>query len=182
MTRLPGLDMSTGSLGQGLSPGVGMALGARLRGLPFHTWVMLGDGEIQEGQVWEAAFTAARYNLDALTAIVDYNRLPQFGWPDARGFTRERPIDDPAAKFAAFGWHVLECDGHDHAAIQDAFSAAVAHRGRPTCIVAHTIKGHGISFMEGDFGWHAKVPTGDQLTEALAEIDRRLTDQNGEEG
>ena len=182
MTKLPGLDMSTGSLGQGLSPGVGMALGARLRGLPFRTWVMLGDGEIQEGQVWEAAFTAARYNLDALTAILDYNRLPQFGWPDAGGFTRERPIDDPAAKFAAFGWHVVECDGHDHAAIRDAFAAAVAHRGQPTCVIAHTIKGHGISFMEGDFGWHAKVPTGDQLTEALAEIDRRLTDQNGEEG
>ena len=112
MTKLPGLDMSTGSLGQGLSPGLGMALGARLRGLPFRTWVMVGDGEIQEGQIWEAAFTAARFRLDTVTAIVDYNGLPQFGWPDPGGFTRERPFDDPAAKFAAFGWHVVECGGH----------------------------------------------------------------------
>ena len=182
MTRLPGLDMSTGSLGQGLSPGVGMALGARLRGLPFRTWVMLGDGEIQEGQVWEAAYTAARYGLDNVTAILDYNRLPQFGWPDPGGFTRERPIDDPAAKFAAFGWHTAECDGHDHQSIRDAFAAAAAHRGQPTCVIARTVKGYGISFMEGDFNWHAKVPTGDQLTEALAEIDRRLTGENGGEG
>jgi transketolase len=179
MTKLPGLDMSTGSLGQGLSPGVGMALAGRLRGLDFRTWVMVGDGEIQEGQIWEAAFTAARYNLDTLTAIVDYNRLPQFGWPDPAGFTRERPIDDPAAKFTAFGWHVLECDGHDHAAMRAAFDAAVSHRGQPTCLVAHTVKGFGIGFMEGDFNWHAKVPSGDQLTEALAEIDRRLTDEPG---
>ena len=182
MTRLPGLDMSTGSLGQGLSPGVGMALGARLRGLPFRTWVMLGDGEIQEGQIWEAVYTAARYELDTVTAILDFNRLPQFGWPDPGGFTRERPIDDPGAKFAAFGWHVVDCDGHDHQSIRDAFAAAVAHRGQPTCVIARTVKGHGISFMEGDFNWHAKVPTGDQLTEALAEIDRRLTGQNGGEG
>jgi transketolase len=178
MTKLPGLDMSTGSLGQGLSPGVGMALGGRLRGLPFRTWVMLGDGELQEGQVWEAAFTAARFGLGTVTAIVDYNRLPQFGWPDPGGFTRERPFDDPAAKFAAFGWHVVECDGHDHAAIREAFDAAEAERGRPSCIVARTVKGYGISFMEGDFNWHAKVPSGDELTRALAEIDRRLTGED----
>ena len=177
MTRLPGLDMSTGSLGQGLSPGVGMALGGRLRGLPFRTWVMLGDGEIQEGQIWEAAFTAARYELDTLTAILDYNRLPQFGWPDTNGITRDRPIDDPAAKFRAFGWHTVECDGHDHADIRRAFAQAIAHRGQPTCVIAHTVKGKGISFMEGDFNWHAKVPTGDQLTEALAELDRLVTGQ-----
>ena len=170
MTKLPGLDMSTGSLGQGLSPGVGMALGARLRGLPFRTWVMVGDGEIQEGQIWEAAFTAARFELDTLTAIVDYNRLPQFGWPATDGFTRERPIEDPGAKFTAFGWNVIACDGHDHGAIRDAYAAAVAHRGQPTCIVAHTIKGKGVSFMEHDFNWHAKVPTDDHLAQALAEI------------
>ncbi len=178
MTKLPGLDMSTGSLGQGLSPGVGMALGGRLRGLPFRTWVMLGDGELQEGQVWEAAFTAARFGLGTVTAIVDYNRLPQFGWPDPGGFTRERPFDDPGAKFAAFGWHVVECDGHDHAAIREAFDAAEAERGRPSCVVARTVKGYGISFMEGDFNWHAKVPSGDELTRALAEIDRRLTGED----
>lgn len=172
MTKLDGLDMSTGSLGQGLSPGIGMALGARLRGLPFRTWVVLGDGEIQEGQIWEAAFTAARYELDNVTAILDFNRLPQFGWPEKSGFTRERPIDDPMAKFAAFGWNVVECDGHDHADIRRAFAAAQTHRGQPTCVVAHTIKGKGVSFMEGDFNWHAKVPTDDHLRDALEEIAR----------
>ncbi len=170
MKALPGLDMSTGSLGQGLSPGVGMALGARMKHLPFHTWVMLGDGEIQEGQIWEACFTASRLQLDNLTAILDYNRLPQFGWPTSEGFTRDRPIDDPAAKFRAFGWNVIECNGHDHGEIAQAFSGAVAHTGEPTCIVAHTIKGKGVSFMEGDFNWHAKVPTNDELERALAEL------------
>jgi transketolase len=170
MKCLPGVDMSTGSLGQGLSPGVGMAMGAHLRDWPFHTWVMLGDGEIQEGQVWEACFTAARYELDNLTAILDYNGLPQFGWPAAHGFTRDRPIDDPAGKFRAFGWHTLECDGHDHAEIRQAYQAALAAKGRPTCIIAHTIKGKGVSFMEGDFNWHAKVPTDAQLAQAVAEL------------
>ncbi|MDP9369609.1 MAG: transketolase [Chloroflexota bacterium] len=170
MTKLPGLDMSTGSLGQGLSPGVGMALGAQLRNLPFRTWVMLGDGEIQEGQIWEAAFTAARYELDNLIAILDFNGLPQFGWPQAGGFTRNRPIDDPAAKFSAFGWHVIECDGHDHGSIRAAFDEATIHRGQPTLVLAHTVKGKGVSFMEGDFNWHAKVPTDAELQQALAEL------------
>lgn len=174
MHALPGLEMSTGSLGQGLSPGVGMALGAKLRGDDFHTWVMLGDGEIQEGQIWEAAFTAARYGLDNLTAILDYNGLPQFGWPQAGGFTRETPIDDPDAKFRAFGWHVIECDGHDQASIRDALDAAQAWTGQPVCVVAHTVKGKGVSFMEGDFNWHAKVPSDQQLADALGELDARL--------
>jgi transketolase len=173
MSKLPGLDMSTGSLGQGLSPGVGMAIGAKLKGQGFRTWVMLGDGEIQEGQIWEAAFVAARYELDNLTAILDYNGLPQFGWPETGQpghLTRTRPIDDPAAKFRAFGWQTVECDGHDHADIRRAFTEAVANRGQPTCVVARTIKGKGVSFMEGDFNWHAKVPTQEQLETALAEI------------
>jgi transketolase len=178
MKCLPGVDMSTGSLGQGLSPGVGMAIGARLRGWPFHTWVMLGDGEIQEGQVWEACFTAARYELDNLTAILDYNRLPQFGWPDRQGITRDRPIDDPANKFRAFGWNTLECDGHDHAEIGNAFQAALATKGRPTCIIAHTVKGKGVSFMEGDFNWHAKVPTDAQLADAVAELSAASNGRN----
>jgi transketolase len=179
MTKLPGLDMSTGSLGQGLSPGVGMALGGRLRGASFRTWVMLGDGELQEGQIWEAAFTASRYELDNLTAIVDYNRLPQFGWPQAGGYSREVPIDDPAAKFRAFGWHTVECDGHDHEAIRQAFDAAEGHTGQPTCIVANTVKGKGISFMEGDYLWHAKVPTDADLSAALAELAARLNEEEG---
>ena len=173
MKALPGLDMSSGSLGQGLSPGVGMAIGARLRGLGFRTWVMLGDGEIQEGQIWEAAFTAARHNLDHLVAILDANGLPQYGWPEQGTFTRERPIDDPAAKFRAFGWNVVSCDGHDHGDIRNAFDAAKRHAGQPTCIVAKTIKGKGVSFMEGDHKWHAKVPNDAELAIALAEITAR---------
>jgi transketolase len=182
MHALPGLEMSTGSLGQGLSPGVGMALGAKVRGAGFRTWVMLGDGEIQEGQIWEAAFVAARYRLDNLTAILDYNGLPQFGWPEVDqpgNLSRTRPIDDPAAKFRAFGWHTVECDGHDHADIRRAFVEATAHAGRPTCVIARTVKGKGVSYMEGDFNWHAKVPTREQLDAALAEIGAR---SNGKEG
>lgn len=170
MKTLPGIDMSTGSLGQGLSPGVGMALGARRSGLDFHTWVILGDGEIQEGQIWEACFVAARYELGNLTAILDYNRLPQFGWPTADGYSRSRPIEHPATKFAAFGWDTIECDGHDHESLRSAFHQAVKATDRPMAIIANTVKGKGISFMEGDHNWHAKVPTQDELDRALAEL------------
>ncbi|MEJ7901023.1 MAG: transketolase [Thermomicrobiales bacterium] len=170
LRALPGLDMSTGSLGQGLSPGIGMALGARLSNLDFHTWVILGDGELQEGQIWEAAFVASRYRLNNLTAVVDYNRLPQFGWPDASGFTRDEPIDDPGGKFAAFGWNVIETDGHDHDALSAAFDQAVAYTAGPTVIVAHTVKGKGVSFMEGDYNWHATAPNAEQLANAVAEL------------
>ena len=171
MKVLPGLDMSSGSLGQGLSPGIGMALGGRLAGKSFRTWVILGDGEIQEGQVWEAAFVASRYRLNTLTAIVDYNRLPQFGWPDDAGYTRDVPIDEPGAKFAAFGWNVVECDGHDHAALTTAFDAAESFTDGPTAIIAHTVKGKGISFMEGQYTWHATPPNAEQLASALAELE-----------
>jgi len=173
MKTLPGVDMSSGSLGQGLSPGVGMALGARLSSSDFHTWVVLGDGEIQEGQVWEACFTASRYELGNLTVILDYNRLPQFGWPSTGGYTRHRPIDDPAAKFAAFGWETIECDGHDHQSLSDAFDHAERSVDRPVAIIAHTIKGKGVSFMEANHAWHAKVPSEQELNEALAELSAR---------
>lgn len=170
LTSLPGLDMSTGSLGQGLSPGIGMALGARLAGKGFHTWVILGDGELQEGQVWEAAFVASRYRLANVTAIVDYNGLPQFGWPHESGHTRDVPIDDPGGKFAAFGWNVIEIDGHDHRSLLDAWEAAKAYTAGPTCIVARTVKGKGVSFMEGNYLWHAQVPSPDDLTNAGLEL------------
>lgn len=179
LKALPGLDMSTGSLGQGLSPGIGMALAARLKGLDFRTWVMLGDGEIQEGQIWEAAFTASRYELDTVTAILDYNRLPQFGWPATGGFTRTQPIDDPAAKFRAFGWSTIECDGHDHQQIAQAIETAKTTRGLPTCIIAHTVKGKGVSFMEGDYLWHAKVPTAEDVAKATAELDAQIAKFGG---
>lgn len=170
MTSLPGIDMSTGSLGQGLSTGIGMALGARLKGADFHTWVILGDGELQEGQVWEAAFVAARYKLHNLTAIVDANDLPQFGWPDPSGHTRTTPIDDISAKFRAFGWNVIEVDGHDHEELLQAWSQVKEYTDGPTCVVARTIKGKGVSFMEGDFLWHAQVPSQDHLAKAGLEL------------
>jgi transketolase len=170
LTSLPGLDMSTGSLGQGLSPGIGMALGARLSGKDFHTWVILGDGELQEGQIWEAAFVASRYRLSNLTAIVDSNGLPQFGWPHESGHTRDTPIDDPGGKFRAFGWNVIETDGHNYEALLDAWSTAKTHTDGPTCIIAKTVKGKGVSFMENDFLWHAQVPTPEDLAKSALEL------------
>jgi transketolase len=162
--------MSTGSLGQGLSAGIGMALGARLKNSDFHTWVILGDGEIQEGQVWEAAFVAARYKLNNVTAIVDANDLPQFGWPDSSGHTRTLPFDDPAAKFRAFGWNVIEVDGHDHTALLETWKEVHAFKDGPTCVIAKTIKGKGVSFMEGNYLWHAQVPTQADLDNAGLEL------------
>jgi transketolase len=171
MTALPGLDMSTGSLGQGLSPGVGMAIGAKRRGLGFRTYVMLGDGELQEGQVWEAAFVAARYGLDNLVAIVDHNRLPQYSWPAVGG--EGVPLHQPeiAARWAAFGWRVQEMDGHDMA--QVVHTLRHAHEGapgRPTVVIAHTVKGKGVSFMENQFAWHAKPLSDEQRAIALREL------------
>jgi len=173
MTKLPGLDMSTGSLGQGLSPGIGMALGARFKEKDFHTWVILGDGEIQEGQIWEAAFVAERFHLDNVTAILDFNRLQQFGWLDANVNGRRRPHasgTNPGEKFVSFGWNVLECDGHDIQALVATMRDAKAHRGRPSIIIAHTVKGKGVSYMEDDYNWHSKVMTGDEYRLALADI------------
>jgi transketolase len=174
MRKLPGLDMSTGSLGQGLSPGVGMALGARILHKDFHTWVMLGDGEIQEGQIWEAAFVAARYGLDNLTAILDWNHLQQYGWPTQAGYAvvaRRDPADAPVEKWSAFGWRTVECDGHDIADFLAACATARLTRGRPTIIVARTVKGKGVSFMHDDFAWHSKPLSEDDLARALAELD-----------
>jgi transketolase len=172
MTKLPGLDMSTGSLGQGLSPALGMGLGARMLGKSFHTWCILGDGEIQEGQIWEAAFVAARYNVDNVTAILDYNQLQQYGWPPAPGSGRKMrtTMEDPAAKFRAFGWNSIEIDGHDYNQIANACAIAKGTKGKPTVIIANTVKGKGVSFMENDPGWHAKAPNPAELEAALAEL------------
>ena len=171
MTALPGLDMSTGSLGQGLSPGVGMAIGAKRRGLDSRTYVMLGDGELQEGQVWEAAFVAARYGLDNLVAIVDHNQLPQYSWPNAGG--EGLPLHQPeiVARWQAFGWRVHETDGHDMAALVHTLRHAhEGAEGQPTAVVAHTVKGKGVSFMEGRFAWHARPLTAEQRDLALQEL------------
>ncbi len=172
MTRLPGLDMSTGSLGMGLSAAIGVALGARLKGTSERTYVLLGDGECQEGEVWEAAFVAVRYQLDNLVAIVDVNGLQQYGWPGAAPGARQDPWPSGALarQFAAFGWAVYEANGHDFVEIEAATRAAEATTGRPSVVLAHTVKGKGVSFMEGRFDWHARVPTSDELAAALEEL------------
>jgi len=178
MTRLPGLDASTGSLGQGISVGVGMALGAKLRGLDFHTYVMLGDGEMQEGQVWESVGVAAKYGLGNLAIIVDHNGMQQYGWPLRPGEMhrgdRRDPFGDVAvgAALEAFGWRVIEIDGHDFGQIIEAGQAAraAAGSGAPTAILANTVKGQGFSFTQGASAWHARAATADELAAARAEL------------
>lgn len=174
MTRLPGIDMSTGSLGVGISTGLGMAIGAKRLESDTRVFVMLGDGECQEGQVWEAAISAVRHRLDNLFVIVDVNGLQQFGWIDPDGGGRSRPwsTGSLAAIWAAFGWRVVEMDGHDMAAIVTGLTSAIhdAVDGQPTVILARTVKGRGVSFMEDRFEWHARVPTADELERAQAEL------------
>ncbi|HEY8590342.1 MAG TPA: transketolase [Naasia sp.] len=177
MKLTPGVDVSTGSLGQGLSAGVGIALGAKMRGLDFRTWVLLGDGELQEGMVWEAINSAARYGLSNLTAIVDLNGLQQFGWPRVEGrdrFDRSEPWShvDLEAIFRGFGWNVVQVDGHDFAAILAAFEEVRerADEGRPAVILARTVKGEGISFTRGTYKWHNGVADEQQLATARAEL------------
>jgi len=173
MTRLPGLDMSTGSLGMGISAAMGMALGARITGRDVRAYVMLGDGECQEGEVWEAAMAAARHRLDNLIAIVDHNKLQQYGWP-GDGPDGRIPPQEPgelAAKWAAFGWRVLEMDGHDMADILRVLAiAADGGEGRPTAVIAHTVKGKGVSYMEGHYFWHTRAIKPEELAQAMAEL------------
>ena len=173
MTRLPGLDMSTGSLGMGISAAIGIALGARLTGRSdVRTYVMLGDGECQEGEVWEAAMVGARYGLDTLIAIVDHNMLQQYGWP-GDGPDGRMPPEVPGelvAKWSAFGWRVLEVDGHSMPAIVEILDRARAGDGRPTVVISHTVKGKGVSFMEGHYYWHTRTLTADEFATALADL------------
>jgi transketolase len=174
MLRLPGLDMSTGSLGMGISAGVGMALGARLSGRDLRTYVILGDGECQEGEVWEAAMVGARYGLDNLVAIVDHNRLQQFGWVESAAPERvPHPPEAPGelvAKWSAFGWRVIEVDGHDIPALVGTFDAAARPDGRPVAVVAHTVKGKGVSFMEDRYFWHTRPITPEELATAMSDL------------
>jgi len=171
MTLLPGIDMSTGSLGMGISAAMGMALGLRLSGRDARAYVLLGDGECQEGEVWEAAFAAARHRLTNLIAIVDHNKLQQFGWRGADG--RRLPPEGPGelvAKWSAFDWRVLETNGHDLAEILATLAIAAQPDGRPTVVIAHTVKGRGVSFMEGDYRWHARSPNAEEFALAMAEL------------
>jgi transketolase len=172
MTRLPGLDMSTGSLGMGISAGMGMALGARLTGRDVRAYVMLGDGECQEGEVWEAAMAAPRYALDNLLVIVDHNRLQQYGWPGDGPDGRIPPQvpGELVAKWTAFGWRVLEMDGHDMADILRTLDDATRGDGRPVAVIAYTTKGKGVSFMEGHYFWHTRVIKPDELAQAMADL------------
>lgn len=165
MKVTPGLDMSSGSLGQGLSIGNGMALAAKLRGIDYRVYVLLGDGELEEGQIWEAAMTARRYELDNVVAIVDANGLQING-----GVEQVAGLTDIGARFASFGWNVLSIDGHDIAAIREAFAAARKTKGVPTVIVAHTVKGKGVSYMENQAKWHSGVPSDDEYETAVREL------------
>lgn len=162
----PGVEMSTGSLGQGLSAACGMAIAAKLDGAAWRVYALLGDGELEEGQIWEAVMTAAHRRLDNLTAFVDANGL-QIDGPVADIKSMERIGD----RFAAFGWHVVEIDGHDIPAIMAALAEARNTQGRPTVVVARTVKGKGVSFMENQLGWHGTAPKPDQVRAALAELD-----------
>lgn len=166
MTRTPGVDMSTGSLGLGFSAAIGMALAGKRDGRRYRTYAILGDGESQEGAIWEGALFAAHYGLDNLTAVVDRNGLQQ------TGRTEERLRLDPLAeKWRAFNWDVQEIDGHDMAAITGALDRAARVTGRPQAIIARTVKGKGVSFLEGVVGFHGKALTEAELTRALAELE-----------
>lgn len=181
MTRLPGLDMSSGSLGMGISAAMGMALGARLTGRDVRAFVMLGDGECQEGEVWEAAMAAPRYNLDNLVAIVDHNKLQQYGWPGDGPDGRIAPQvpGELAGKWAAFGWRVLEVDGHHMADVVDCLETATRGDGRPTAIIAHTTKGKGVSYMEGRYYWHTRAFKPEEYEQAMRELGEPVTTEGG---
>jgi transketolase len=164
-TRLPGIEASTGSLGQGLSVAIGMALAGKLDGATWRVYCMLGDGEVQAGQVWEAAMFAPRHGLDNLCAILDYNQVQQTR--KVAEILDEEPIVD---KWRAFNWHVVDIDGHDIAQIVEALDEAESVSGKPTLILSRTVKGKGVSWMELDPEWHGKAPDAEQTQRALAEL------------
>ena len=167
MKHIPGVDMSSGSLGQGVSAAVGMALGAKLRGKGYRVYTLLGDGEIQEGQVWEAAMFAGHRKLDNLVVIVDNNGLQIDGRID--DVCSPYPIDK---KFEAFNFHVINIDAHDFDDLRRAFKEARETKGMPTAIIAHSLKGKGVSFMEGQASWHGTAPNDEQYAVAMADLER----------
>lgn len=162
---IPALEASTGSLGVGLSLGLGMAEAAKLDKSPTRVYVLLGDGEIQEGQIWEAAMYGGYHRVDNIVAIVDYNRIQLDGF--VKDIMELEPLAD---KWRAFGWNTLEVDGHDIGALQKAFASAEATKNKPTVLIAHTVKGKGVSFMENNPKFHGVAPTKDELEKALQEI------------
>lgn len=174
MLHVPGVDMSTGSLGQGISAAVGMALAGQMDRKDHRIYAVLGDGEVEEGQVWEAAMAAAKYHLDNLCAVVDVNGLQIDG--KTADVMPSEPLDK---KFEAFNWNVIQVDGHDIAAVAAAFEAAKKGKGKPTVILARTVKGKGVSFMEGDAGWHGKAPNAEQYEKAHAELEAKIAELEG---
>ena len=174
MNTVPGVDMSTGSLGQGISVAVGMALGAKHQNKDFRVYTLLGDGEIQEGQVWEACMAAAHYKLDNLVVIVDNNGLQIDG--NIADVMSPYPIFD---KLVAFGFHTIAIDGHDFDAIESALNEAKTVKGQPTAIVMSTIKGKDVSYMENDAGWHGKAPNDAEYEVAMTELKAILADLEG---
>ncbi len=164
-TKVPGVEFNTGSLGHGLSFSNGIALGARMRGKDFKVYCVMGDGELQEGSVWEAAMTGAHYKLNHVCAIIDYNKVQE------NGPTNEiKNLEPLTEKWAAFGWRVLNIDGHSFEALKGAFDEFNTAASKPTVIIANTIKGKGVSFMEGKNTWHGKAPNKEQLAAALKEL------------
>ena len=174
MNDTPGVDMSTGSLGQGISAAVGMALGGKLSKKNYRVYAVLGDGEIAEGQVWEAAMSAAKYGLDNLCAMVDVNGLQIDG--ATKDVMPSEPLDK---KFEAFNWNVIHVDGHDYDALLQAFADAAACKGKPTVLLLKTTKGKGVSFMENNAGWHGKAPNDEQYAQAKAELEAKLAELEG---
>lgn len=171
---LPGLEISSGSLGQGLSVAVGMALGDRMDGIDARIYCLMGDGETNEGQVWEAAMTAAHYNLDNLCSIIDYNKLQIDGL-----CCEVKDMGEYKHKWEHFGWHVIEVDGHDFDEIDKAFEEASNVKGKPQVIIAHTVKGKGISFVENKVEWHGVAPKKEELDKALEELDKQAEELLG---
>lgn len=174
MRHVPGVDMSTGSLGQGLSAAVGMAIAAKLNKKDYRTYVICGDGEIAEGQIWEAAMAAAKWKLDNLCVFVDVNGL-QIDGATADVMPSE-PLDK---KFAAFNWNVIKINGHDFEEILSALAKARETAGMPTVILMNTIKGKGVSFMEGNYGWHGKAPNAEQFAQAKEELETIINELEG---
>lgn len=163
--HVPGVDVSTGSLGHGIPIAAGLALAAQRQGADWRAYVLLSDGELDEGTTWEAALFAQHHRLDNLVAIVDYNKIQSFG-----RVSEVLELEPLAAKWRAFNWEVVELDGHDHAALDQALRAAPFQAGRPSVILAHTVKGKGVPFMEDDLLWHYRSPSDEQLTAALAAL------------
>jgi transketolase len=163
---VPGVECSTGSLGHGLPIACGMALAGRLAPIPYRVFAVLSDGECDEGSTWEAALFAGHHRLENLTVIIDYNRIQSLGNTDD-----VLRLDPLAEKWRNFGWHAVDVDGHDVAAVYEALSAVPLAAAKPTCVVAHTVKGKGVSFMENALLWHYRSPAGTELAAALAELE-----------